>query len=57
MVSVAASLSSFLRFQRHEWEKHGQCAGVDDADDFFRQADGGLKAASSKSETGWLFRN
>ncbi|CAE7668304.1 Pgc, partial [Symbiodinium microadriaticum] len=24
-------------FQRHEWEKHGRCAGVDDADDFFRQ--------------------
>ena len=27
----------WARFQRHEWEKHGQCAGVDDADDFFRQ--------------------
>lgn len=24
-------------FQEHEWEKHGRCAGVDNADDYFRQ--------------------
>ena len=28
---------SLFRFQRHEWEKHGVCAGVRDADDFFKQ--------------------
>ncbi|CAK9044856.1 Hypothetical protein SCF082_LOCUS25423 [Durusdinium trenchii] len=31
------SASSALWFQRHEWEKHGMCAGVRNADDFFRQ--------------------
>jgi len=26
-----------LDFETHEWEKHGQCAGVKDVDDFFDQ--------------------
>jgi len=26
-----------LEFEAHEWEKHGMCAGVRDADDFFTQ--------------------
>lgn len=26
-----------LSFENHEWEKHGQCAGVKDVDDFFGQ--------------------
>ena len=26
-----------LSFEKHEWDKHGQCAGVQDADDFFGQ--------------------
>ena len=24
-----------LEFQQHEWNKHGMCAGIVDADDFF----------------------
>jgi hypothetical protein len=24
-------------FENHEWEKHGRCAGVADADDYFHQ--------------------
>ena len=31
------SKSSLISFESHEWEKHGQCAGVKDADDFFTQ--------------------
>ncbi|CAL1133798.1 unnamed protein product [Cladocopium goreaui] len=31
------SSSSAVWFQKHEWEKHGVCAGVKNADDFFRQ--------------------
>eukprot|EP00434_Breviolum_minutum_P007927 symbB.v1.2.006992.t1/scaffold426.1/size206518/7 len=31
------SESSASWFQKHEWEKHGVCAGVKNADDFFRQ--------------------
>lgn len=31
------SHSSNLGFQRHEWEKHGTCAGAADADDFLSQ--------------------
>lgn len=27
-----------LKFERHEWDKHGRCAGASDAADFFRQA-------------------
>ena len=26
-----------LEFEKHEWDKHGRCAGVKDADDFFGQ--------------------
>jgi hypothetical protein len=26
-----------LGFENHEWEKHGECAGVQSADDFFTQ--------------------
>jgi len=26
-----------LEFQRHEWSKHGVCAGVENADDYFEQ--------------------
>lgn len=29
--------SRSLSFQRHEWERHGVCAGASDADDFFQQ--------------------
>ncbi|GMI46227.1 hypothetical protein TrCOL_g4678 [Triparma columacea] len=29
--------SDQLSFQTHEWDKHGQCAGVKDSDDFFTQ--------------------
>lgn len=32
-----ASKSQLLSFQSHEWDKHGRCAGVEDADDFFSQ--------------------
>lgn len=35
--NTQGSSNAALSFQRHEWEKHGRCAGVDDADDFFRQ--------------------
>ncbi|CAJ1418108.1 unnamed protein product [Effrenium voratum] len=31
------SQNSAMWFQKHEWQKHGTCAGVQDADDFFRQ--------------------
>lgn len=27
-----------LDFEKHEWKKHGRCAGVRDADDYFEQA-------------------
>ena len=26
-----------ISFEKHEWDKHGRCAGVADADDFFKQ--------------------
>lgn len=29
--------SAQVSFENHEWEKHGQCAGVKDVDDFFNQ--------------------
>ena len=29
-----------LVFETHEWEKHGECAGVKDVDDFFQQVCG-----------------
>jgi len=29
--------TSILGFENHEWTKHGQCAGVQDVDDFFAQ--------------------
>ena len=32
-----ASSAHQLDFEAHEWEKHGMCAGVVDADDFFSQ--------------------
>jgi len=35
--NTQGSASGALSFERHEWEKHGYCAGVDDADDFFTQ--------------------
>lgn len=31
------SKEDLLSFERHEWDKHGRCAGVQDADDFFEQ--------------------
>lgn len=31
------SKGDLLSFERHEWSKHGQCAGVRDAKDFFGQ--------------------
>jgi hypothetical protein len=33
-------VSSQLSFEIHEWEKHGSCSGVKDADDFFTQVCG-----------------
>mmetsp|Transcript_7018 Transcript_7018/g.10727 ORF Transcript_7018/g.10727 Transcript_7018/m.10727 type:complete len:212 (+) Transcript_7018:59-694(+) len=35
--SSTASCYDDLSFMSHEWEKHGRCAGVRDADDFFTQ--------------------
>lgn len=29
--------SNLLHFQSHEWTKHGRCAGVDSASDYFKQ--------------------
>lgn len=29
--------SELARFQKHEWDKHGRCAGVDSATDYFKQ--------------------
>lgn len=29
--------AELARFQKHEWDKHGRCAGVDSASDYFRQ--------------------
>jgi len=29
--------SELAQFQKHEWEKHGRCAGVDSASDYFKQ--------------------
>ena len=29
--------SALVAFETHEWTKHGECAGVKDADDFFNQ--------------------
>jgi len=31
------STEQLLSFERHEWEKHGVCAGVKDQEDFFSQ--------------------
>jgi ribonuclease I len=31
------SASSCLSFEQHEWEAHGVCAGVTNANDFFTQ--------------------
>lgn len=29
--------AELARFQKHEWDKHGRCAGVDSASDYFKQ--------------------
>jgi len=29
--------SDLMRFQKHEWDKHGRCAGVDSVSDYFKQ--------------------
>ena len=29
--------NDIVSFESHEWEKHGECAGVEDAKDFFTQ--------------------
>lgn len=36
--ATGASKRRQLTFERHEWKKHGQCAGVQDAEDYFVQA-------------------
>merc|ERR1719198_2638608 len=32
-----ASEYAIIGFEEHEWDKHGKCAGVKNADDFFAQ--------------------
>ena len=34
------SKDDLISFETHEWEKHGSCAGVEDAEDFFSQVCG-----------------
>merc|ERR1712113_1047602 len=36
----ANDAGGLLGFEIHEWEKHGSCAGVQDAEDFFTQVCG-----------------
>lgn len=43
--------ADLLKFERHEWEKHGRCAGATGADDFFRQTCA-LSAAPLAAMTG-----
>lgn len=35
--STGGNASDQLSFENHEWTKHGKCAGIKDADDFFTQ--------------------